>query len=67
MILEFIWFIWALTITISAIVLAIIVYTFLDSHKKLSTTMSRLRDIAFYYAIGMMFSIIWSVILFIVT
>lgn len=65
MINEFIWFIWALTVTVSNIILSIIVYYFLDTQAKLDSKMTMLKDITFYYSIGMMLSIIWAIMLFI--
>ncbi|MBI2971604.1 MAG: hypothetical protein HYY37_04280 [Candidatus Aenigmarchaeota archaeon] len=66
MALSFVWFFWALSVTISNIVYGIIVYHFLKKRRARKNDLEMLRDISIYYILGLMFAIISSSLLLIV-
>lgn len=55
------WFLLTLLVSFSNVVVSVIIYWYLQGHKRLPPKMMLARDIAFFYSIGMMFVIIFSV------
>ncbi len=63
MISGYVWFVWALLVTVSNIVLSFVVFYVLRSHRKLNKHLKMLKSVSVYYAIGMLVSIIFAIIL----
>lgn len=62
--LSFALFVFSLLVAISNILLAVIVYYTLYLEKKLTKGTKILKELSFYYAIGMVFAVATSVYLF---
>ncbi len=58
---PFVWFVLTLLVTASNIILSLIVYLFLSTQKKLHKNLKLLKEIALFYAIGMILALILSV------
>lgn len=56
--IPFIWFFWALTITISNVVFGLVIYNHLKSRKIKKEDLQAARWIIIYYIIGLMFATI---------
>lgn len=63
MLSGYVWFVWALLVTVSNIVLSFVVFYVLQSHRKLNRHLKMLRDVSVYYALGMFVSILFAIIL----
>ena len=63
MVSSFAWFVWALIVTLSNIVLGIVVFYFLHSQKKLNKHLQMLKYLCAYYSVGMMASVILASVL----
>ncbi len=63
MISGYVWFVWALLVTVSNIVLSFVVFYVLQSHRKLNKHLKMLKSVSIYYALGMLISILFAIIL----
>lgn len=59
----FMWFVWALIVTMGNILLSVVVFYFLHSQKKLNRHLSALKYVSLYYAIGMAISVFFALAL----
>ena len=55
------WFLITILVSLSNVVMSVVIYWYLEGHRNLGPRMLLARDIAFFYSIGMMFVIIFSV------
>jgi hypothetical protein len=62
---PFLWFLITLLVSMSNVIVSTIIYYYLQMHKRLSRNLATVRDITFFYSVGMMFVIIFSIIAFI--
>jgi hypothetical protein len=60
---DYIWFLITIMVTLSNVLVSFVAYYYLQTQKKRSV--EKVRDLAFYYSVGMMFVLISSIILFI--
>ena len=65
--LSFALFVFALVVAVSNVLLAIIVYYTLYLEKKLTKGTKVLKELSLYYAIGMIFAVVASLYLFVMT
>ncbi|MBI4018390.1 MAG: hypothetical protein HY368_02175 [Candidatus Aenigmarchaeota archaeon] len=58
---QFIWFVWALSVTLSNIIIGALIFHYLNTRHVSKKDLGTLREISFYYVIGLMIAIISSV------
>ena len=57
MINSFVWFVLTLLVALSNIILSVLVYSFLSTQKKLNKELNMLKEIALFYAVGMVIAL----------
>lgn len=62
----FIWFIWALAITITNVIFSFIIYYYLGK-KTTKKRIETVRDMSMLYSLGMLFAILFAVIIFMIS
>ncbi|MCX6816175.1 MAG: hypothetical protein NT120_04975 [Candidatus Aenigmarchaeota archaeon] len=62
---NYVWFLIAIMVTLSNVLVSFVAYYYLQSQKKLSKGLVKARDLTFYYSVGMMFILIFSIGFFI--
>lgn len=60
---PFVWFVITLLVALSNIILSVIVYSFLSVQKKLTKELKLLKDVALFYAIGMIIAMVGALTL----
>ena len=63
MINSFVWFVLTLLVALSNIILSVLVYSFLSTQKKLNKELNMLKEIALFYAVGMIIALAVTLII----